>query len=56
LRAHLVSGAFWTLSAWADEAALRQFPVPTQLRTVMKIAQPWMKSATFQFCRCRLAR
>ncbi|HZR48947.1 MAG TPA: hypothetical protein VFB06_05455 [Streptosporangiaceae bacterium] len=49
LRAHPVSGVFWTLSAWTDEAALRQFARADPHRTIMKLARPWTKSATFRF-------
>jgi hypothetical protein len=49
LRAHPVSGVFWTLSAWTDEAALRTFAGTNPHRTIMKLARPWTKSATFRF-------
>jgi hypothetical protein len=49
LRAHPVSGVFWTLSAWTDEAALRNFARTDPHRTIMKQARPWTKSATFRF-------
>jgi hypothetical protein len=49
LRAHPVSGVFWTLSAWTDETALREFARTDPHRTIMKKARPWTKSATFRF-------
>jgi heme-degrading monooxygenase HmoA len=49
LRAHPVSGVFWTLSAWTDEAALREFARTDPHRTIMKKARPWTRSATFRF-------
>lgn len=49
LRAYPLRGDFWTLSAWTDEAALRQFARTEPHRTIMKQARPWTKSATFRF-------
>jgi heme-degrading monooxygenase HmoA len=49
LRAHPVSGVFWTLSAWADEPALREFARTDPHRTIMKKARSWTKSSTFRF-------
>jgi heme-degrading monooxygenase HmoA len=49
LRAHPVSGVFWTLSAWTDEAALRAFAHADPHRTIIKRVRPWTKSATFRF-------
>jgi Domain of unknown function (DUF3291) len=49
LRAHPVSGVFWTLSAWTDEASLREFARTDPHRTIMKRARPWTKSSTFRF-------
>jgi quinol monooxygenase YgiN len=49
LRAHPVSGVFWTLSAWTDEAALREFARTNPHRAIMKKARPWTESATFRF-------
>ena len=49
LRAHPVSGVYWTLSAWAGEAAMREFARTDPHRTIMKKARPWTKSATFRF-------
>ena len=49
LRAHPVSGVFWTLSAWADEPSLREFARTDPHRTIMKRARPWTKSSTFRF-------
>lgn len=49
LRAYPLRGAFWTLSAWTDEAALRRFAGADPHRTIIKRARPWTKSATFRF-------
>ena len=49
LRAHPVSGVFWTLSAWVDEPSLREFARADPHRTIMKRARPWTKSSTFRF-------
>jgi quinol monooxygenase YgiN len=49
LRAHPLRGDFWTLSAWTDEAALRQFARTDPHQTIMKQARPWTRSATFRF-------
>ena len=49
LRAFPVRKTYWTLSAWTDEAALREFARTDPHRTIMKRARPWTKSATFRF-------
>ncbi|HEY1622816.1 MAG TPA: hypothetical protein VGG16_03380 [Streptosporangiaceae bacterium] len=49
LRAHPVAGVYWTLSAWTDEQALRTFAGTDPHRTIMRLARPWTKSATFRF-------
>jgi hypothetical protein len=49
LRAHPVSGVFWTLSAWVDEPSLRAFARTDPHRTIMKKARPWTTSSTFRF-------
>jgi hypothetical protein len=49
LRAFPARKTYWTLSAWADEAALREFARTDPHRTIMKRARPWTKTATFRF-------
>jgi heme-degrading monooxygenase HmoA len=49
LRAFPARKTYWTLSAWADEAALREFARTDPHRTIMKRARPWTRTATFRF-------
>jgi heme-degrading monooxygenase HmoA len=49
LRAQPMRRAYWTLSAWTDEAALRQFARTEPHRTIMRRVRPWSRTATFRF-------
>jgi heme-degrading monooxygenase HmoA len=49
LRAHPLRGEFWTLSAWTDEAALREFARTNPHRDTMKRFHPQMTEGTFRF-------
>jgi len=49
LRAQLSRKTYWTLSAWADQAALYAFARAEPHRTVMRRARPMAKTATFRF-------
>jgi len=49
LRAQPLRLTYWTLSAWADEAALYAFARTEPHRTIMKRVRPWAKTATFRF-------
>jgi hypothetical protein len=49
LRAHPLRGEFWTLSAWTDEAALREFVGKDPHHTTMARFHPRMKDAVFRF-------
>jgi hypothetical protein len=49
LRAQPLRRAYWTLSAWTDEAALMAFARAEPHRTIMRRVRPWSKTATFRF-------
>jgi hypothetical protein len=49
LRAHPLRGEFWTLSAWTDEAALREFVGHDPHHTTMARFRPRMKEGVFRF-------
>lgn len=49
LRAHPLRGEFWTLSAWIDEAALREFSRANPHRDTMKRFRPQMTEGIFRF-------
>jgi heme-degrading monooxygenase HmoA len=49
LRAQLLRRTYWTLSAWADQAALNTFARTEPHRTIMRRVRPWAKTATFRF-------
>jgi|GEM_PF-1724921 len=49
LRAYPADAVYWTLSAWTEEKALREFASQDPHRTIMKLAQPWTKTATFRY-------
>jgi hypothetical protein len=47
LRAEFLARTFWTLSAWQDEPALREFVMKQPHLDAMKQMQPYMKPAHF---------
>jgi heme-degrading monooxygenase HmoA len=49
LRAQPLQRAYWTLSAWTDEAALQAFARTEPHRTIMRKVRPWARTATFRF-------
>lgn len=48
LIAEPVEGIFWTLSAWEDEKAIRDYAKTNPHRSVMKRLRPWMKASRFE--------
>jgi hypothetical protein len=47
LRARLLARTFWTLSAWQDEQALREFVMKRPHLDAMKQMEPYMNPAHF---------